>query len=72
MNMALAINKFNGAAQEKFVGLKGFVRNAMWKYSINPYKIPQGKCWIKLFYKSQNPISTQLGYSFATAYVLWN
>ena len=29
MNMALTINKFNGAAQEKFVGLKGFVRNAM-------------------------------------------
>ena len=29
MNMALTINKFNGAAQEKFVGLKGFVRNVM-------------------------------------------
>ena len=72
MNIALTINKFNGATQEKFVGLKGFIRNAMWKYSINPYKITQGKCWIKLFYKNQNPIWPQLGYSSSVAYVLWN
>ena len=72
MNIALTINKFNGETQEKFVGLKGFVRNAMWKHSISPYKILHGKFWIKLFYKNPISIWPQLGYSSSAAYVLWN